>query len=473
MSKGSGTDHSRGRLTRREWLGVSGAAGLWAAAGGRVALGLDAHAPPPRPTPAQLAWQEAGLGALLSYDLHVFDGMRYEPGEVRQKPAADIQMFSPPAYDMAQWVEAAQGMGARFAILTASHETGFRLWQSDANPYCMKALCWKDGKGDLVKDFVEACLKAGIQPGIRLGARWNSQLGVLDFRVQPESKITQAEYNRLIERETEEICTRYGPLFQLWFDGGIPAPQQGGPGILPILERHQPDCLFCHSAERADVRWVGTENGIVTDPCWATMPERGSALHRDLDLAMRGDPNGAFWQPAMAISPLRGVNGRHEWFWEPGDESAIQPLDALQVMYYQSVGRNATLILGITPDTRGLIPAPDAARLRDFGTWIRGQFGGKPLGRTQGNGAFLQLRFEQPQNVTHIILQEDIRQGERVRQYVVEGVRPDGSSVELFRGENIGCRRILVVKPAQMSGLRLGIPRSMGEPRIKLFEARS
>ena len=467
----SGNISSAWRLTRREWLRASSAAGLWAAAGGRLSVAGESPAPP-RPSPAQLAWQEAGLGALVSYDLHVFDGKRYDQGEVRRVPIADCQIFNPPAYDMQQWVDALRGMGARFALLTASHETGFRLWQSDANPYCMKALRWRGGEGDLVKDFVGACRQAGIQPGICLGARWNSQLGVLDFQVQPEAKITEAEYNRLIEREVEEICTRYGPLFQLSFDGGILAPRQGGPDILPIVEKNQPDCLFSHSAERADVRWGGTESGIVADPCWATMPDRGNVSQKDLDLLRRGDPKGAFWQPATASAPLRGANGQHAWFWEPGDESAIQSLEALQTMYYRSIGLNATLVLGIAPDPHGLIPVPDVARLREFGGWIRGQFGGEPLGRTQGTGSLVELRLEAPQTVTHIILQEEIQEGERVRGYVVEGVRPDGSSIELFRGENIGCKRIIVVKPIELRGIRLGISRSAAEPRIKLFEAR-
>ncbi len=48
-----------------------------------------------------------------------------------------------------------------FAVLTAIHETGFALYQSDVNPYCMKALKWQDGKGDIVRDFVTFCRKYG------------------------------------------------------------------------------------------------------------------------------------------------------------------------------------------------------------------------------------------------------------------------------------------------------------------------
>ena len=62
--------------------------------------------------------------------------------------------------------------------------------------------------------------------------------------------------------------------------------------------------------------------------------------------------------PAMSDAPLRGYNGRHEWFWEPGDEDHIEPLERLMDMYGQSVGRNSTLIIGLTPDPNGLLPDP-------------------------------------------------------------------------------------------------------------------
>lgn len=54
-----------------------------------------------------------------------------------------------------QWVLAAKEAGCKFAVLTATHETGFGLWQSDVNPYCLKAVKWRDGKGDVVRDFVQ------------------------------------------------------------------------------------------------------------------------------------------------------------------------------------------------------------------------------------------------------------------------------------------------------------------------------
>lgn len=85
----------------------------------------------------------------------------------------------------------------------------------------------------------------------------------------------------------------------------------------------------------------------------------------------------------MADTPLRGANGRHEWFWEPDDENNIYPLNTLMDKYEKSVGRNATLILGLTPDPTGLIPAGDAQRLKEMGDEISRRFS-SPIARISG-----------------------------------------------------------------------------------------
>lgn len=416
----------------------------------------------PKPTPPQLAWQQAEVGLVYHYDLHVFEGKQYSQNANRRAPITDIDMFNPQEYNTDQWIEMAAAMGARFAIITASHETGFRLWQSDANPYSMKALKWRNGQGDVVGDFIDSCHKYRIKPGVYLGARWNSHLGVLDFKVQPRAKITQAAYNRLIEKEVEEICSRYGELFEIWFDGGILAPELGGPDVLPIFEKHQPDCLFYHSRQRSDARWGGSESGTVGYPCWATMPFKGSRGHVDRNLLKHGDPNGKYWSPAMADAPLRN----HEWFWEPDDEHKIYPLNSLVNMYYKSVGRNATLILGAVPDDRGLIPDADSRRMAELGKEIRRRFG-KPLAKTKGRGTTIELKLKRPAKINHVIIMEDINFGERVRKYTLEAFVPGNKWQRICDGTSVGHKRIQKFESVQAKKVRFRITESIAKPKIR------
>ena len=221
----------------------------------------------------QLAWQQAELGVVFHYDLHVFDKKKYSQDVNRITPIADYNIFNPTKLDTDQWIRSAKAGGATFAILTVTHETGFALYQSDVNPYCLKALKWKNGKADILRDFINSCNKYGIKPAIYIGIRWNSFMGVHDFNVQGNtafSKNRQDYYNLYCEQMTTELLSRYGKLFFIWFDGGAHGPEQGGPNILPIVEKYQPDAIFYHNLQRADVRWGGSESGQVPYPCWST-----------------------------------------------------------------------------------------------------------------------------------------------------------------------------------------------------------
>jgi hypothetical protein len=95
--------------------------------------------PTPRTNARQLAWQEAELGIVFHYDLHVFDGEKYRQGNNRITPVENYQIFHPAKLNTDQWIKAAKAAGATFALLTATHETGFALYKSDVNPYCLKA----------------------------------------------------------------------------------------------------------------------------------------------------------------------------------------------------------------------------------------------------------------------------------------------------------------------------------------------
>lgn len=442
-------------------------------------LSSNAEEKLPIPSSAQLLWQDAELTALFSYDLHVFDGKKYNQAYNRITPIADIDIFHPKEYDTDQWIKSAKEMGVKIAILTATHETGFALYQSDVNPYCMKALKWKDGKGDIVRDFVNSCRKYGVLPGIYIGIRWNSFLGVYDFMMPKDGTKFQENrqlfYNKMCEGMTEELMSRYGDLAMVWYDGGGHGPELGGADVLPIVEKYQKNIIFYHNSQRADIRWGGSESGTVPYPCWGTYPfpyshskNQDVVFKNNFQLLKYGDPQGKYYMPAMADAPLRGYNGRHEWFWEPDDEAHIFPLENLMDMYEKSVGRNSTLILGLTPDDRGLIPTADSLRLSEFGQAIQAKYG-NPLKATSGKGKLYKIKLDKPIVLSHLIIQEDIRFGERVSRYVIEG-KVDGKWIKLTEGSCIGHKRIESFSlQDKIQEFRLKITSSKDEPIIQQF----
>ncbi len=431
------------------------------------------------PNDRQIAWQEAEMGAVFHYDLHVFDGEKYGQGGNRITPMTNYQIFNPEKLDTDQWIRAVKDAGFTFAILTATHETGFALFQSKVNPYSMRALDYKSGKGDVVRDFVNSCRKYGIKPGIYVGIRWNSFFGVYNFQVNGIDEFRdnrQLYYNQMIEGMVKELCTNYGELFEIWFDGGADHPDNGVPDVLPIVQQYQPNCLFYHNSQLAEARWGGSESGTVPYPCWATFPNyyshAGDTPNERMRLLKHGDPKGDYWIPAMSDAPLRGYNGRHEWFWEPGDEAHIYPLENLMNIYNRSVGHNSTLIMGLTPDPDGLLPEPDVQRLKEWGAEIKRRYG-TPISKVEevklnSPQTNITLNIPKDQYINTVIIREDIKHGERIRKYRLEG-RIKGKWTSLGEGSCIGNKRIQEFDPVVCSKIRIKFLESDGIPMIREF----
>jgi len=452
-------------MNRREFLATL-ATGAAMAAAGRAG---DEAPSLPRPLPRQLAWQDAEVGALFHFDMPLFGPRPWNPRDAIHK-VFDPKLYNPTKLDTNQWLQVASDMGARYAILTATHFNGFLQWQSDIYPYGVKQAAWRGGKGDLVADFVASCRRYKIKPGIYLSCFRNAWWKVDRYRVNygkggPEQK----RFARTCERMVEELCSRFGPLFQIWFDAGLISPEEGGPDVLPIVDRLQPNMVFYHSPQRREHRWIGNEAGYAGYPCWATMPDLETAekahkgrVQYSRKLLLHGDPDGTLWSPAMVDTVLRN----HHWVWKPNTERSINPLAKLVKFYNQSVGRNSNLVLGLTPDPTGLVPEPDAKRCAEFGREIRRRFS-KPVAETKGEGEEITLRLPKPATIDHVVIMERIAEGERVRAYEVEGLVPGGRWEKLCDGISIGHKRIQAIERREVAGVRLKITRSVARPLIR------
>jgi len=455
-------------MTRREFLRTTAMGAAMATLPPRAASARE-EASRATPLPRQQAWQDAEVGVIYHFDMPLYgEGGWSGPAAIHQ--TWDPELYAPQKLDTDQWLEAARAMGARYAILTATHFNGFMQWQSDLYPYGVKQARWRDGRGDLVKDFVESCRRCGIKPGLYMSCFRNAWWKVDRYRVAyGKGGAGQAEFARTCERMVEELCSRYGELLQIWFDAGLIAPDDGGPDVLPIVDRHQPNMVFYHSPQRREHRWIGNEAGFAGYPCWATMPDlKGAeAAHKGRmpnwrKLLLHGDPDGELWSPAMVDTVLRN----HHWFWKPDTERTIEPVERLVKFYYESVGRNCNLVLGLTPDPSGLLPRPDLKRCEEFGKAIRRRLG-TPTAETSGQGTEVALDLPRPQKVDHVILTEDIAHGERVRAYVVEGLVPGNRWLKLCDGISIGHKRIERFAGVEVAEVRLRVTESVAEPRIR------
>ncbi len=423
-----------------------------------------------RPTPRQLEWADAEVGVIIHLDVQVFEPT-YRFREMRgYTPAPTV--FAPPELDTDQWLDTARRAGAKYAVLVAKHCSGFSLWPTRAHDYSVAASPWRGGRGDVVGDFFKSCAKFGIKPGLYCSAACNAYLNVDNpGRVLSGDSAEQQRYNAVVEQQLTELWGDYGELFEIWFDGGVIPPAQGGPEIVPILERLQPGAVVFQGPAnwRGLLRWVGNERGEAPYPCWSATDRLTAEDGTTEKLGMGGNPLGSVWAPGESDMPNRDQHRAFQggWFWRAGEDHLLYSLDHLVERYYCSVGRNTNLLLGMVIDNRGLVPEADRARFAEFGTAIAARFG-RPRARTAGSGQALELSLPAGGPVSQAVLAEDLAQGERVRQYRLEALC-GGEWRPLAEGSCIGHKRIECFPALAAEKFRLTVTEAADVPQIREF----
>lgn len=422
------------------------------------------------PNEIQRRWADAEIGVLIHFDMPVFN-----PGYNWRKWGnhPDASTFNPSALDTDQWIEAAVRLGAKYAVLVAKHCSGFSLWPTEAHGYSVKNSPWRDGKGDIVADFVASCRKYGVKPGIYASTSANGYLHVDNpGLVQKGAPVSQEQYNAIVVKQLTELWSNYGDLFEIWFDGGVLAKDKGGANVLPLVERLQPKAVAFQGPYGHPnlIRWVGNEEGVAPYPCWATCDSTTNADGTIVVEGLNGDPKAAYWCPGESDFTLRWNRSfQGGWFWHADQDSMMFSVEELMHKYETSVGRNTNMLLGIVVGSRGLVPDADVRRLEAFGKAIHEKYDNAQA-EVSGTGRELTIKFKKPTTIDRLILQEDISKGERVLEYKVEGYA-DGAWKDICQGTNIGHKRIETFEPTAVKRMRLTVTKSKAEPQIKSFRA--
>lgn len=370
----------------------------------------------PIPTPAQLVWQEMGLGVFFHFGVNTFAGVEWSDGTL---PASS---FAPSEVDADQWVRTAAEIGARYVVLTAKHHDGFCLWPTRTTDYSVASSPWRDGRGDVVAEVAEACRRHGLGLGLYLSP-WDRNANCYS---------DPAAYDDFYLEQLAELCTGYGPLTELWFDGaGSQGRSYDWARIAELVSATQPDAMVFNMG-RPTIRWVGNEDGLAEDPVQYVV----ASTKLDNYTTVTVDLAEEHWLP-----PECDVSLRRGWFFHPDDEP--KSLEHLLGIHYRSIGLGAGLLLNLPPDTEGRIPDQDVARVREWRAELDRRFADPVPAEREVDGEAVRLRFARPIRLDHLELTEDIRAGQRILGHRV--CLSDGT--EVAAGQSVGVRRMHVLDP--------------------------
>ncbi|HET9487332.1 MAG TPA: alpha-L-fucosidase [Chryseosolibacter sp.] len=450
----------------------------------------------PLPSSAQIQWHEMEQNAFIHFTTNTFTDKEWGFGD------EDPAIFNPSSVDADQWISTLKDAGFNGAILTCKHHDGFCLWPSEYTDHDVASSPWKNGKGDVVKEVADACRRHGLKFGVYLSP-WDRN---------------HAEYGRppyidYYRNQLKEIFTRYGPVFEMWFDGANGGTGYYGganekrningatyyewPVTLALVREMEPDILFFSDAGPG-VRWVGNERGVAGETNWNTItPDTLFAGKPGItELLNTGHPGGTHWIPAEV-----DVSIRPGWFYHEKEDSLVKTPEKLFDIYLTSVGRGSTLLLNVPPDKRGRIHENDVEALKAWRKLLDQAFaknlamraevkaseyrGGSqrfhPSNVTDGNNetywstddatttGMLDISLSGNSEVSYLLIQEYIKLGQRVSGFKVE-YWENNSWRPLSSATTIGYKRILKFDPVRTDKIRISITDSKACPVISNVE---
>ena len=435
----------------------------------------------PCPTPQQVQWQRMETNMFCHFGPNTFTGAEWGNG------AEPEDLFNPTALNCDQWVAVAKAAGFAGIIITAKHHDGFCLWPNPESRHTVRESSWRNGQGDVLCELSDACRRGGIGFGIYISP-WDRNAPTYG----------SPQYNTTFCNTLIDALTRYGAIFEQWFDGANGEGPDGRkqqydwPLFNSTVATLQPQALV-FSDVGPGCRWVGNEQGRSGTTCWSRLDTQGYAPGAEApkpDVLNAGQRDGSRWIPAEC-----DVSIRPGWFYHP--EESPKSLQQLLEIYYSSVGRNGLLLLNVPPDRRGLIPAADSARLVEFRTALDSIFrhdvaqtARVSASNTRGMSCHyrpaqgldtayhtywtaddsclsptLTLRFAQPVTFNRVMLQEYIPLGQRVEQFSVQTYDGHGWN-DLAQGTTIGYKRILLTPQVTTSAIRILFRHTLAVPAI-------
>ncbi|MBQ4383991.1 MAG: alpha-L-fucosidase [Firmicutes bacterium] len=294
-------------------------------------------------------WRDCKVGMFIHWGLYSILGrgewVRFNEQIPDEEYEALTERFDGSGCDMREWVSLAKDMGARYMVMVARHHDGFSLWDS---PGSYKAFTSMNSAAhrDFIREYTDACHEAGLYTGIYYSNMDWRFPGYFDPEGKPESalRMKQQAYDQV-----RELCSRYGKVDILWYDGSWLAHKGSDTSAAWLWEpiklntmarSYNPDMLINPRS--------GWEGDFYCDE--GSHEVKGSIIPVP-------------WEKSMCI--CSGTS----WGWIPNDPPLS--LDRLITMLVNVIARDGNLLLNIGPRGDGSIPEEVAARAREFGAWLK------------------------------------------------------------------------------------------------------
>lgn len=302
-------------------------------------------------------FEDAKLGIFLHWGIYAVNGIpeswSFYNGQISYEDyMAQRAGFTASRYDPKAWAKLFKRAGAQYAVLTSKHHDGVALFDTQMGD--LSVVKQTPAGRDLIRPYCEALREEGLRVGlyfshldwsapdyapVPVGQRTNKTLTNEDF---PETWGQSAEWQRFLKfyrGQLEELCTKYGRLDLLWFDGDW-SPNRDDwwrmGELREMLLSWQPELVI-----NSRIRGFGDYK----------TPEQGVPILR---------PEGP-WEFNVTVND--------SWGYQVQDHNHKSVRQIVR-MFTECISMGGRLLLDVGPKEDGTILPEQVERLEGLGDWI-------------------------------------------------------------------------------------------------------
>lgn len=267
--------------------------------------------------------------------------------------------LNPTKFNAEEWVSIAADAGQKFLVFTTKHHDGFSMFDTALSDY--KITTFTPFKRDVVRELADAVAK---RSDMKLGFYHS----VLDwhhpaYRFREESGLAWQDYLDFLHGQVRELCTNYGEVCAMWFDGDWPRYKltesnayfaAGGSfeydKLYDLIHTLQPGAVIINN--RHEIPLPGEDvQGFEQD-----LPGMNTTGFNSLNVSN------------YPLEVCMTINDH--WFHIAGSTN-YKSVKALVGYLARSASANANYLLNVGPNELGEIMPLHASRLRGVGAWLR------------------------------------------------------------------------------------------------------
>jgi len=288
-------------------------------------------------------WTEARFGVFICWGPVSLKGVEIGWGRGKARPdqkqggggsvPAEVydnlyKEWNPTLFNAREWIDVVKAAGARYVIFLIKHHDGFCLFDTKLTDYRITSPL-SPFRRDIGTEIAEACRAADIklfwyysQPD------WHHA----DYRTA-----NHARYIAYLHGQLRELCTNYGRIDGIWFDGlGGSAKDWDAEPLFRLIRELQPHAL------------INNRCGLPGDFDTPEQVIGRFQTHRP-------------WESCITLGT--------QWAWKPNDR--IKSLKECIDILVRCAGGDGNLALNTNPMPDGRIEPRQAERFRELGAWLK------------------------------------------------------------------------------------------------------